>query len=77
MESVGQEYLTMRWIACFKDERQVKRRLMTRGFEEKGDQQVDNWGADKDDTGLVLAATLVCNWMVGSLKDTSVFLQRK
>ena len=59
------------------DEVQEEARLATRGFEEKGGVQADNLEADKNDIGLVLAATTAYTWETKSPDIKSTLLQEK
>ena len=75
VEDKGQPHLTTTWVVWYKDEEQIRARLVARGFEEKLDLQADSPTVDKNNIRLVLAIASAYNWIIKSSDVKSAFLQ--
>ena len=77
-----QSSISIRWVLTekiIKGKRQVKARLVARGFEDasRNDVRKDSPTCGRENLRLLFALTSSCNWRINTMDIKSAFLQRK
>ena len=78
VDNVGQNYVTSQWVMSQKyvnGVRQIKARLVARGFQESDDQRKDSPTATVESIRLMLVLASSNGWKLNSLDIKSAFLQ--